>query len=987
MSEPPDAGRAVPPRRTRRTILRFTAALAALVAVYALAGFFVVPRIARWAIVTRGGEALARPVALGSVAFNPFTLRAEMRALEVRDRDGQPLASLERLRLRLGPSGIFRRAWRLTEVAFDAPAVQVRFLPDGTLSIADLLEGEESGDAPPRVIVDRLSIRRGRLDYVDESSAPAFRAAFTPLDADVRDLVTIPGTAGDHALTIGFDGDSTARIEGRQTLEPFGIGGRVEVRRLALPALADRLAPGGALAVRAGSVDLTLDYEFRKEAGGMRLRATRGEVLATNVSLVSRAAATELLTAPRILVRDANIAFPARTVDVGSILVAEPRAAVGWDPEGRFNWSGPQAAAPESPPPASAQAATPPWTVRVARAAIERGTLRYEDAQKNPPVAFDVADLAIALTGLTQDASVPVSLAASGSTGTGILKVDGQLAFSPFFIDGSVGLAGVDAVPFRAYVESPGLTLGSGRIDFDGRLLVAPEQPYLVEGDGALAGVELLDRAGARLAGCRKATLRQLRVDGASSRSRIRSVVVDGLYANVAIDEARNINLATLAGPEAEPDAGEQDAGSFDIGVIELRDGTIDYRDDSLVLPFAAAITSTRGTITDFSTTSRAGATIRIAGEVPEHGSMKAEGTMRMADPFAGTDLAVTFRSVAMPTLTPYAAEFAGYSIRKGDLDLDMRYRIADKKLHGDHRIVARDMTLGGRVEGTEAGFAVRLAVALLKDREGRINLDVPVEGSVDSPEFDYRAVMWQAVKTILANIAKAPFRALGSAMGIGNGEDLQLVAFDAGDAAVLPAQEETLRKIAGELAARQGIDVEIEARYDPELDADPLRAAKLEALVASRRDAPEAAEPPSLDTILETLYAEAFSAERLEEERAKFTAAPPPPPAPPPRKLWQRRQAAPPPPPAVVDAGAFHEALRAQLAAAQPVGTDELRALGRARAGAIAAALTSGGTLGPERVRALDPAEARQAGDAKQVPAELKLAVADPSSGEDPDV
>jgi hypothetical protein len=108
-------------------------------------------------------------------------------------------------------------------------------------------------------------------------------------------------------------------------------------------------------------------------------------------------------------------------------------------------------------------------------------------------------------------------------------------------------------------------------------------------------------------------------------------------------------------------------------------------------------------------------------------------------------------------------AEFAGYSVARGALDLDIRYRIEERRLVGEHRVVATDLTLGPKVEGAEGpGLPVRLAIALLRDKQGRIDLDVPVEGQLDAPEFDYGYVVKQAIKKILINVVKAPFRGRG---------------------------------------------------------------------------------------------------------------------------------------------------------------------------------------------------------------------------------
>ncbi len=971
-----------------RRLPRRIATLGVAVVLYALAGFLVVPRLVRWAVQRKGSQALHhRAVTLGEVSFNPFTLEARLRDLRIRDRDGQPLFSFDLLQLRLGPSGVFQRAWRLRELTFDKPSLQVRFLRDGKLSFADLLN---SGDKSPlpRVIVDRLAIRGGRLDYADESRTPRFNTSFAPLNADVRDLITIPGERGEHVLSIGFDRNSMIRIVGKQTFEPFGLSGTIVASRIALPTLAEKLASNATLLLRSGQADISVNYELRSESSGVQLHVTRGELNATNLALASRENA-DLLTVPRVEVRETSIAFPARKVEVGSIRIIEPTATAGLNPQGQFSWpTGTAAPAKTSAEVKPAQAA--PWKVTVAKVAIERGTLHFEDQQPSTPVRFDLTGVTIAGTGLSSDTSAPVAFTATAAEGSGNMAVSGSIVLSPFSIDCKSSLAAIDLIPFRPYAAAvPGLTLGAGSLGFDGRMLISPSQPYLIEGSGALNGIEFVDSSNNRLLGCRTATIREMSLDGATSRFRIRSVDLDGMYANVVIDKQHNLNLSAIgasksSGATTPPTAKK---GSVDIGRINIANSTIDYRDDSLVLPFATAITSTKGKISDFSTTSSAAGTIRLDGNVAEHGAMKAEGTVRMSDPFAGTDLAVHFRSVPMPALTPYSAEFAGYSIERGDLNLDLHYRIVNRELTGDHRIVATDLTLGKRVSGTRAGFAVRLAIALLKDRNGKIDMQVPIEGTVDSPDFNYRVVLWKAVKTILGNIVKAPFRALGRAMGIG-GENLQVVSFESGESTVIPPEAEKLRKIAGELAARAELTLQIEGRFDSELDTAAMKKAKLEALIASRRDSPKGtAEPPSLEMILESIYVEVFSPDRLTQERARFTATPPPPPAAvPDRKLWPKKAAPPAPLPATFDAQGFYDAIRAQLLAAQSVSSDDLRSLGRARAAAIASVLTSAGTLAPERVTVLDPAETRKKPGSQQVESEMKLAARGPAPNEPPD-
>ncbi len=988
----------------RRGLLRGLTIAAIVIVLYTLFGFFLVPPLVRWTIEKRGSAALHRRVTLGNATFNPFTLEANLVALRIRDRDQQPLLSIRRIHLDLQLSGVARRAWRLRDLTLDAPVLSIRILRDGSLTFADLLKSSnEKAGPPPRLIIDHLGIHSGQIAFADESVTPRFAASFTPVNVDVNDLVTLPDEQGEHALQIGFNRESTIRITGRQVLEPLGISGRIEAKNIVLTSFAERLAAIVPLSIRDGRVDLTIPYELRRrDPGGVQFEVSHGELTATGLAISPRGQSAETFTVPRLELRDATVAYPARRVDVGLVRLIEPRGAIAWDTSGKLNWSmqgAPAAAASpaQSPPAPPSQ----PWTVKVARAAIDRGALHVEDDSVAPPMIVDLSQLAIDATGISNDFHAPIAVSASANAnGPGRVSLRGTLVPSPFSIDTQTSLSAIDLVPFRAYATSvPGLTIAAGTLAFDGRMLFSGQQPYLIEGNGTVTGADFRDLRGQRLLGCMTARLQGARFDGATSRNRIRRVDLDGLYANVFIDKQKNLNLSSIgsgtppaatepaanvatvqpaAATNAEPKPAAPAKGSFDIGVIDIRNARIDYRDDSLVLPFNTLIAPASGRITDFSTTSNAASTIRFEGNVAEHGSMKAEGTMRAADPFAGTDLTVRFRGVPMPTLTPYSAEFAGYSIERGLLDLDLHYRIVARRLVGDHRVVATDLTLGRKVAGTHAGLAVRLAVALLKDREGRISLEVPIEGTVDSPEFNYRVVLWQAVKTILGNVVKAPFRALGRAMGM-NGENLNLVSFDPGEAVVLPPDAEKLAKMAAELAARPELTIAVEGRFDRALDSAAIRKMKLESAIASRRDAPQGSstEPPSLETILEGLYAQTFSRDRLNEERAKFTttqAAPPPPP----KKRWRLPSSQPKPVPPVTsfDARAFYDELRQQLVAAQSVSADDLASLARSRAAAVLAVLTSKG-LAKTRLTALPPAEAKSKPGPKQVRSELKLSAA----------
>jgi len=267
-----------------------------------------------------------------------------------------------------------------------------------------------------------------------------------------------------------------------------------------------------------------------------------------------------------------------------------------------------------------------------------------------------------------------------------------------------------------------------------------------------------------------------------------------------------------------------------------------------------------------------------------------------------------------------------------------------------------------------------------LKDSQGRINLDVPIEGSVDDPEFAYRKVMWSAIRTILINVTTAPFRFLGRLLGI-EGDELEYVSFQAGRSTLLPPEKEKLGKLAEGLKSRPGLVLQVGGRFDPVSDVAALRHDKLDALIASRREmmgSPATGQGEAvLDQVLDALYAEAFSTEAREAIRRKHTTAPSPAAAEPLKGDRKRGDPVPVPPQPVFDGPRYYEEIREALLEVQTAGPEDLSALARARSDAIVAALTGEGGIDAARIMPIDiePVKVGKAGQ-ELVPCQLAMPV-----------
>src|SRR5207253_587160 len=250
----------------------------------------------------------------------------------------------------------------------------------------------------------------------------------------------------------------------------------------------------------------------------------------------------------------------------------------------------------------------------------------------------------------------------------------------------------------------------------------------------------------------------------------------------------------------------------------------MNFADLSLVLPFATRIHTLNGAVAGLGSDPNGRATVKLDGQVDEFGSVKVDGSMSARQPKVFTDIAVIFRNVPMSTLSPYSATFAGRRIEAGTMNFDLEYKVDRSELQGENKVVLERFKLGARVESAGAmKLPLDLAIAILTDSDGRINVAVPVRGNVDHPEFSYGHVLWQALVTVITKVATAPFRALGALFGGSGEERMEAVAFEPGRDVVPPPEREKLKRVGEVLGKRPQLKVTVHGGYDAKLDGAAL--------------------------------------------------------------------------------------------------------------------------------------------------------------------
>ncbi|HNA28563.1 MAG TPA: DUF748 domain-containing protein, partial [Thiobacillaceae bacterium] len=302
-----------------------------------------------------------------------------------------------------------------------------------------------------------------------------------------------------------------------------------------------------------------------------------------------------------------------------------------------------------------------------------------------------------------------------------------------------------------------------------------------------------------------------------------------------AAEPAKPVEAA--AGQEARPPQAADPAPAYRMNIdrIRIEHGEMDFADLSLALPFGTRIHDFKGAFNGISTKPGSAAELELDGRVDDYGLARAVGQLDLFNPTGFMDIKTVFRNVEMTNLTPYTATFVGRKIQSGKLSLDLEYKIKDRQLLGQNQIVMDKLTLGERVESpTAKDLPLDLAIAILQDSDGKIDLGLPVSGSLDDPQFSYGQIIWKAIGNIITKIVTAPFRALGALFG-GGGEKLEKVAFEAGEAGLTPPEKEKFKQIAQILAKRPGLALTVQGAWSAEIDRPAMKELQLRRAVAEK--------------------------------------------------------------------------------------------------------------------------------------------------------
>ncbi|MBY4800345.1 DUF748 domain-containing protein [Burkholderia cepacia] len=747
--------------------------------------------------------------------------------------------------------------------------------------------------APPLDLTIRhFAIDGGTVNVDDRVPATPTALSLTKLAATLDGFSMQGKTPAKYTLSTSLSRGGDVTAEGTFNLAEKQADSKLTVAALALPALQPYLGE----ATRARVLDGTLGATVNAKAdwGKTPLAA---QVADSTVSLKSLKIATPDAKAPAIVLPDASakiakVDVAARTAEIASVDASGLALDVQRLKDGRIDLAAlaepAQASVPKRTVARKAEAAAPSWHYRIDALNVKDSSANFTDLSTPRPVKLAIKPLDLSVQKISDDMSKPLPVQLKATLNRkGSLNVTGDVTAQPLKLGLKINGNRLDAAAFEPYFGSAlNATIASALLNAQGNLTFAqvkdaPRATY--RGDVALVDVRMLDKATSDpFAGWRSLALTNLKANYDEKGTDVDAarVTFSNFYGRVLLDAQGRLNLKDVVAketgpaqsltrdaskgepvplsPGATPPAGAAQQASapaaasatvvvkaaqppqnpvrMHFGELLLQNGRVTYTDNFIKPNYTANLVAIKGTVGAFGTDSTTSAPVDVAANLAGNGPISIKGSVNPLIEKPALDLTATAHDIELTNLTPYSAKYAGYPITKGKLNVDLHYELANDQLKANNHIFIDQLTFGDHVENdTATRLPVKLAISLLKNTRGQIDVNLPVSGSLSNPEFSVGGLIWRAVLNLIAKAVTSPFSLLAHAFGSG-GEDLGYVEFAPGSYQLDDAQQKKLDTVVKMLTEKPSIRLDLIGRVDPAKDTSGLGDAYVERLVRQQK-------------------------------------------------------------------------------------------------------------------------------------------------------
>ncbi|MBY4671854.1 DUF748 domain-containing protein [Burkholderia multivorans] len=752
---------------------------------------------------------------------------------------------------------------------------------------------------PLDLTIRHVAIDGGTVNLDDRVPATPTALALTKLAATLDGFALQRKTPAKYTLSTSLSRGGDLKAEGTVDVAAKQVDTKLVVEALALAPLQPYLGEATRARVLDGALGATINAKADWGKTPLDAQVADSELSLKSLKLATPDAKAPAIVLPDARAKIAKVDVAARTAEIASVdahgLALDVKRLKNGNIDLAAFASPAQPAVPQRTVARKAQAAAPSWHYRIDALNVKEASANFTDLSTPRPVKLAIKPLDLSVQKLGDDMTKPLPMQLKATLNRkGSLNVTGDVTAQPLKLALKIDGNRVDAAAFEPYFGSAlNATIASALLNAQGNLTFAQAKDTMraaYRGNVALVDVRMLDKATSDpFAGWRSLALTNLKAnyDDKGTDVDAARVTFSNFYGRVLLDAQGRLNLNDIVAKETGPaqsltrDASKSEPVPLSPGVtppaaaqaasaaaaqqasapaaasatvvvkaapapqrpvrmhfgeLVLQNGRVTYTDNFIKPNYTANLVAIKGTVGAFGTDSTTSAPVDVAANLAGNGPISIKGSVNPLIDKPALDLTATAHDIELTNLTPYSAKYAGYPITKGKLNVDLHYQLANDQLKANNHIFIDQLTFGDHIDNdTATKLPVKLAISLLKNTRGEIDVNLPVSGSLSNPEFSVGGLIWRALLNLIAKAVTSPFSLLAHAFGSG-GEDLGYVEFAPGSAVLTDAQQKKLDTVVKMLTEKPSIRLDLIGRVDPDKDTPGLRTAYVDRLVRQQK-------------------------------------------------------------------------------------------------------------------------------------------------------
>jgi len=792
-------------------------------------------------------------VDIQNIVFNPYALSLELTQARFIDAQSKTVIGFERLYINFSALHSLTGAISFDEISLERPLVnlnideqgQTNFQNDFASDKAVETEPEETSGIIP-LFFGLIAISEGQINISDHSQGEVFELSFKPLGLSLKEFSTQHNEGGDYSLAISLGDGQKIDWKGQFGVAPIQSKGHLSLQNIRSKTFWHYVKAYSPYWLNNARISLAGEYNTQIDNQKTHFQLKETQLSIQDIKLAPNEETPDFLQLQALDIGPIDFDLDSQTLSLGHINLDTPEITALRHTDSSINILKPlQEIAGEEEIEKTTNVekdsnVKSAFKWAIANVQISKGSIHWQDQSLTTPADIKIDKIGMSLSKLSQDLSVPLPYQLDLSTGEAAHNLSGSISPVPFVVDGQLKIQKFPLKWMQSYLsESANVILDSGTATIDSQYKLSIEDKPIGEIttnfqlDKLAVSDALLEKP---LSGFEQLSINPIVI----SLNEKTSINVDTVrlvkpYGDVFIAEDGQMNLAKLSVEKPEQTTKEptdppiqtqeeQNPPHIQISKFEIQEARFEFTDASQSPHFNSYFDQITGSIENLSSNLDAQSKVDIQGNLETYGKLVVQGTLNPLSQKPNTDLSINVSNIDLSTASPYSARFAGYLIDKGKLDLNLNYKINDKKLDAENHIFIDQFEFGDSVDSPDAtSLPLPLAIGIMKNLDGEIDIDLPISGDLNDPSFSVGSVVLTAFTNLITTIVTSPFSMLGAL--VEGGDDISSVEFLAAQTDLNINQTANIMKLADALKDRPNLNLEIRGIADSSIDSTVKQA------------------------------------------------------------------------------------------------------------------------------------------------------------------